>query len=101
MDNVTINVADSKGNVVMLTVSKDIAERMKNGQMFLYGVMEKLRNLSFVKPSTSQCPLYYLPPLSKTHRLPLCNLVQCVETLQNPINLHPPPSSQKGMNHKC
>lgn len=32
MDNVTINVLDSKGNVVMLTVSKDIAERMQNGK---------------------------------------------------------------------
>lgn len=32
MDNVMINVADSKGNVVTLTVSKDIAERMKNGK---------------------------------------------------------------------
>ncbi|XP_039537318.1 protein enabled-like isoform X2 [Pimephales promelas] len=88
MDNVTINVLDSKGNVVMLTVSKDIAERMQNDQLFLSSVMEQVSavetkallsgpasaakllqppipcltrspvplNLSFVKPSTSQCP---------------------------------------------
>ncbi len=32
MDYVTINVKDSKGKVFTLTVSKDIAERMKNGE---------------------------------------------------------------------
>lgn len=32
MDNVTINVKDSKGKFFTLTVSKDIAERMKNGE---------------------------------------------------------------------
>ncbi|XP_051951393.1 mucin-7-like isoform X2 [Xyrauchen texanus] len=42
MDNVTINVLDSKGNVVMLTVSNDIAERMKNDQMFHSSVMEQV-----------------------------------------------------------
>nr|XP_055023102.1 uncharacterized protein LOC129413433 [Misgurnus anguillicaudatus] len=42
MDNVTINVADSKGNVFNLTVSKDIAERMKNDQKFLSSVMKKV-----------------------------------------------------------
>ncbi|KAK9976912.1 hypothetical protein ABG768_018733 [Culter alburnus] len=42
MDNVMINVADSKGNVVTLTVSKDIAERMKNDQEFLSSVMKKV-----------------------------------------------------------
>lgn len=32
MDYVTINVKDSKGKVFTLTVSMDIAERMKNGE---------------------------------------------------------------------
>nr|XP_055054018.1 period circadian protein homolog 1-like [Misgurnus anguillicaudatus] len=42
MDNVMINVGDSKGNVFTLTVSKDIAERMKNDQKFLSSVMKKV-----------------------------------------------------------
>lgn len=32
MDNVSVHVKDSKGKVVVLTVTKEIAERMKNGK---------------------------------------------------------------------
>ncbi|ROL43775.1 hypothetical protein DPX16_4609 [Anabarilius grahami] len=88
MDNVTINVLDSKGNVVMLTVSKDIAERMQNDQMFLSSVMEKV---SAVETKAS-APLLPLGPLYHLHHPPSTS--QCPITTTRPPVPPPPSTSQ-------